>query len=294
MIKRLFISLAIAIAAISGVSAQTAADLLQPLPEIPSEITEPQERADYLITHFWDKCNWKSALSSRQRFANSFDTYVDLMKAATRRATMRSIAELLAKLEKQPRELMFVGELAEALMQSDTAVLPSDEAFIPFARAIAANKKIDKAEKARFAEMARILGQSSVGCIAPDMEYADTLGNTRHLATDTAQMVIIFFNDPDCIDCIIARGRLAANPTLNMLIDRGTVKIVALTPDDATDEWRSQAKRYPANWIVGTAPEAYDTFDIRQTPTFYVLDRQRHIIGKNTPVDELTNLFSKL
>lgn len=287
--------MAIAVAALAfPAEAQEPEQLLMPLPEIPGEISQPQERADYLITHFWDNCNWGNALSSRQRFANSFDTYVDLMKAATRRATMRSIAELLAKLEKHPRELLFVGEQAEALMQSDTAALPSDEAFIPFARAIAGNKKIGKAEKARFAEMARILGQSSIGCIAPDLEYADTLGRTRHLEADTAQMVIIFFNDPDCIDCIIARGRLAANPTLNMLLDRGTVKLVALTPDEATDEWRAQASRYPSNWIVGTAPEAYETFDIRQTPTFYVLDRQRHIVGKNTPVEELATLFSQL
>lgn len=294
MIKKLLAIIAILIATSFGLTAQDSGRLLQPLPEIPSDVTEPQARADYLITHFWDSCNWGSAMSARQRFANSFDTYVDLMKASSRRATMRSIHKLLASLEKRPKELLFIGELAEGLMQSDTATLPSDEAFLPFARAIAANKKIGKAEKARFAEQARILSQSSVGATAPELAYVDSIGNPHNIAADTAKVVILFFNDPECTDCIIARARLAANPTLNMRIADGTVKVVALTPDEASPEWREAASRYPANWITGAAPDAYETFDIRRTPTFYVLDKERHILGKNTSLEELIALFSQL
>lgn len=273
--------------------AQDASDSLFPLPEIPSEIAL-NERPDYVITHYWDKCNFKSVMSSKDRYVKAFDTYVDMMKVTSRHATMRSIHLLLEKLDKYPEALLYTAELAESMMYGPTASFPSDEAYLPFARAVAANKKISRAEKARFDEQARIISGSSKGMPAPDLNYIDRDGTSRSLAADTAAMVIIFFNDPDCIDCIIARGHMAANPNFNTLIDNGILKIVALTPDDVTEEWSSQTDKYPASWTVGAAPDAYDTYDIRHTPTIYILDSQHNIIGKDVSLDELMNIFTNI
>ena len=126
--------------------AQKNADIF-PVPSAPADLTSLQERSDYVISHFWDHCNVKSILSSQKKFADAFDTYVNLLPLGSRRTVIRSIYNLLTQLEKHPKELLFVAEQADALLYSDTAKVKSDEAYLPFARAVAENKKVGRAEK---------------------------------------------------------------------------------------------------------------------------------------------------
>lgn len=294
MIHRILFALIAVAATIIPATAQSSSDPLFPLPEVPDELTTLQDRTGYLLEHYWDRCNFKQALSSKAKFAKSFDTYVDLMKAGSRHAVMRSIYKLLGTLEKQPKELLFIAQQAEAIMYSDTATFRSDEAYIPFARAIADNKKIDRDIKEHYAAHARILAGSAKGMDAPVLQYTDTLGASHTLAADTAQYVILFFNDPRDVDSMISRGRIAANPTAAELVKRGLIRIAAITPSQPDAEWKTLASRYPEGWIVGTAPDAASLYDLRNFPTIYVLDKDLHIVDKDTSTDQLIYLFNSL
>lgn len=294
MIHRILFALIAVAATIIPATAQSSSDPLFPLPVVPDDLTTLQDRTGYLLEHYWDRCNFKQALSSKAKFAKSFDTYVDLMKAGSRHAVMRSIYKLLGTLEKQPKELLFIAQQAEAIMYSDTATFRSDEAYIPFARAIADNKKIDRDIKEHYAAHARILAGSAKGMDAPVLQYTDTLGASRTLAADTAQYVILFFNDPRDVDSMISRGRIAANPTAAELVKRGLIRIAAITPSQPDAEWKTLASRYPEGWIVGTAPDAASLYDLRNFPTIYVLDKDLHIVDKDTSTDQLIYLFNSL
>ena len=295
MLKKILIAIIVIAGAALDMMAQKNADIF-PVPSAPADLTSLQERSDYVISHFWDHCNVKSILSSQKKFADAFDTYVNLLPLGSRRTVIRSIYNLLTQLEKHPKELLFVAEQADALLYSDTAKVKSDEAYLPFARAVAENKKVGRAEKARFAEQMRILQECNVGMPAPALEFTDSAGVRASLvaAADTAAYTIIFFNDPDFIACIIARGRLSANHMANNLLDKGLLKIIAITPDDPSEDWNAQAARYPSNWIVGFAPDARDFYDIRHTPTFYIIDREKKIVSKDTPIDEIIRLFNNM
>lgn len=296
MLKKFLIVMILLAGSSAAGFAQSKGGDLFPVPTVPSDLTSLQDRSDYVIGHYWDHCNVKSILSSQKKFTEAFDTYVNLLPLGTRRTVIRSIYNLLSQLEKNPKELLFVAELAESQLYSDTAKVKSDEAYIPFARAVAENKKIGRAEKARYAEQVRIIMDSNIGMPAPALEFTDAEGmrSTLKEASDTASYTILYFNDPDCVDCIIARGRLAANHTVNDLIGKGLLKVVAITPDEPTDEWRSQAARYPTNWTVGAAPDAPSIYDIRSTPTFYILDREHKIVSKDTPIDDIIRLFNNM
>lgn len=294
MLKKILLSF-ILLTGVCSSFAQGKGDLF-PVPEVPSDLTSLQERSDYIITHFWDHLNVKSILSAKQKFSDAFDTYVDLMPLGSRRTVVKSIYSLLGQLQNNPKELLFVAEQAEALLYSDTARVRSDEAYIHFARAIAENKKLGRAEKARFVEQARILSECNVGMPAPELTFTDSAGvnHTIAEAADTASYTILFFNDPDCVDCIIARGRLSANHTVNKLVAEGILKIIAITPNDASAQWKAQVSRYPADWIVGAAPDAPSKYDLRSSPCFYILDNKLKIVSKDTPIDDIISLFNRM
>lgn len=265
-----------------------------PYPEIPDELTTLQERSDYLLDHFWDKCNLQSAFSNKAEMANAFDQYCTFIPLGSRDKALESIMALLKKLEKQPADLVFIAELAEKNFYSDSTDVVSDEAFLPFAAAVAINKKADKASKLRFARLANILRNNIEGETVSDLPYTTFDGRNSSLAADSAKITLIYFNDPDCDDCRLARTRLDANLTANTLLESGDLKIIAITPDEATPEWLEAAKSYPAKWDVTAMPNAYDLLDIRRVPSFYILDNKHRIRYKNIGIDHIINLLSRI
>ncbi|MBD5308570.1 MAG: DUF5106 domain-containing protein [Bacteroides sp.] len=265
-----------------------------PYPEIPDELITLQERSDYLLDHFWDKCNLESAFSNKAEMATAFDHYCTFIPLGSREKAIASITSLLKKLEKQPADLVFVAQLAEKNFYSDSTNVVSDEAFLPFATAVAINKKADKANKLRFARLANILRNNLEGETVNDLPYTTSDGRASSLAADSATITLIYFNDPDCEDCRLARARLDANLTANKLIESGDLKIIAITPDEATPEWVEAVKSYPEKWDVTAMPNAYDLLDIRHVPSFYILDNEHRIRYKNVGIDYIINLLSRI
>lgn len=291
MLKRLSLIFILVIALASGAKADTYFQY----PIVPDSLTILQDRCDYLARHFWDFCDLKKAFSSKKRMADEFSVYLSILQNATADSAFASIDRLTKKLEKQPADLLFLTERAEALLYSDSAKVWIDELYIPFLNATVANKKIDKATKARFAHQLTILSNSLPGRVAPTLPYIFRDGTPGNLDNDSAQVVVVFFNDPDCSDCNMARIRLHADISATELINEGTMKIVSISLTDPDDEWKAAVADYPAEWIVTANPDADLTFDLRNgTPSFYVLDKNHKIRFKHLDINQLLDIFRQL
>lgn len=294
MTHRLFAFILLFISFI-GAGAQTS-DRFFPYPTIPAELTKLQDRSDYLLTHFWDACNFQAAFTAtnKPQLAKAFSDYASFIPLGSRDAALSSIDKLLKRLEKQPAQLVYMAELAENNFYGDSAEVLSDEVFLPFAKAVSSHKKTDKASRLRFAEKVRIIEGNREGSPVPDIKYTTIDGRNSSFAADTAKLTIIYFNDPYCDDCRMARTRLDVNLTANRLIDRGLLKIIAVTPEESTPEWREAVSSYPSKWDVTAIPDAYDRLDIRHFPSFYVLDNEHNILYKNLDVETIMKLLSTI
>lgn len=280
-------------------AAQTAADEALPeryfpYPQVPDNLQTLQERTDYLMEHFWEMCDLKKAFSSKPKMAGALDDYLSFVRYASRDAALASIDNLLDKLKKQPEDLLFTARQAEAYLYSDTAEFHSDEAYLPFVKAVVSNKKIAPADKARFQHQLNLIERSGIGTNPPAMTYLSSEGESRSLANDTAEVLILFFMDPDCIDCRIAKARLDANTRATELIGAGIIKVVGLYPDEPTQEWVDYSAHKPEHWILGSAPDATDYFDLRTTPEFYVYDENHRLLLKHIDIDTLLEIINRL
>lgn len=287
------LSLIIGLVAALSINAQTDNKLF-PLPTIPEELTTLQDRTDYLLDHYWEPCDMKAAYSNKAQLADAFRTYASFITLGSREKAMASIDALLKKLEKHPDALLFIVDQANGYFQSDTAEVASDEAYIPFAKAAVANKKVDKASKLRYGRQVKILENNMEGRPVADIPYTTIDGRKSSLAADTAALTIIFFNNPDCDDCQMAKAQLDANFAATQMLKNGDLKIIAVTPDDDTPQWREAMKSYPTTWDVTALPDAYDLLDIRHTPSFYVLDKEHKIIYKNLAPRGLMSILQRL
>lgn len=267
------------------------ADMLFTYPEPPEELVTLQERTTYLVTHFWDRCNMQSAILKPDAFKKAFMDYISFMPYAEANAVHESIAKLISSYEKSPEHLLTIAELAEDAVYNGEAEFLSDEIFLPFAKAVANNKKISKANKARLAHEAKVVEQTQVGQVAPELKYTLRDGSASQLSSTRGAHVLLFVNDPDCDECRTTRIRLSADYNINQLLDDGLLRIVSIYPDSYSQDWAQDVANYNPRWIVGAAPDIDDIYDLRGTPTLYYLNPEGVILSKTLDPDNLLEAF---
>ena len=263
-------------------------------PLVPDSLETLQKRCDYLLDHFWDFCDLKKAFSSKSRMKEAFTDYLSFMPMASADMVYSSIDRLAKKLEKQPDDLLFLVQEAENQVMGDTCQYYSEQVYLQFAKAALANKRVDKTTKLRFQQQVQQLGSTQPGMTAPDLHYTDRAGQPRSLAADSATLLVVYFNDPDCSECRMARVQLDANIQATKLIDMGIMKVICLTPSEYSPEWAESVSVYPEKWTVGAAPEADMVYHILEYPSFYILDNQHKIHAKNYNIDQMLEVISRM
>lgn len=286
--------LVIAAVAASMLGSCYAADNEEPLfpyPTPPDTMVALQPRCDFIVSRFWDRCNFGTAFRNPQRLHRAMGDWFYIMQHASADTVFSSIDKLLARFAKKGNETLALAGIAEEWLYSDTAEIRSDEVYRPFAAAAASHRKINNADKARFQAQLQIIDNSRIGANVRDFEFVRPDGTTGRLSEITGASVLLFFNDPDCSDCNMARVRLAADYNANELIRRGELAIVCIYPGEADDQWKSTAAHYPANWAVGAMEDADMWFDLRTSPSFYFLNSRHKMLAKDLDLDYLLGAF---
>ena len=291
--KKIITSTILFISAILSLNAQESETLFQ-YPHIPDILTNLDERSNYLVTHFWDRCNLKSAFYSKDRFKKAFNDYVAVAPYAHRDTMYLSIEKFITAVKKNPENMLILGEIAQESLYGDSAQFWSDELYLPFAKAVVETKKIPKEHKARFAYHVEVLEQSQVGMTAYPLTFTNEQGDKQNLKDLNATFILLFINETDCDDCIMARARMATNIKIQQLINEGKLLIVSINPTEADDEWKESASKYPSSWIKGASPEVDSHFDMRMTPSIYLLDQKHTILAKNIDINTLIATVSRL
>ncbi len=275
-----------------AMSAQSVENQYFPYPVVPDNLTTLTERSNFFLENFWNRCNFKTAFSSMKKMEKSFNDFTTFMPYADAATVHTSIEKLIKSVEKNPKQLLAIAEMAEGALYSDTASVVCDECYLPFAQAVASNKKISKAEKARFEYQARALAGSQVGMEAPDFTYITPDGATGKLSDIAAgAYVLLFINDPDCDECELARVRLAADPNLNDFINKNLIKVVSIYPNEPNDEWRGKTDTYNKQWLVGACANIDELYDMRRPPVIYYLNGKHEILSKTFNIDNQLEAF---
>lgn len=282
---------------VPNTSAQNSnADMLTALPEIPAQITNPTERCNYVVNHYWDHFSYKTAFSSKQRMSNTLGRFFEFVPCAAADTVYAAIDRLLTGVAKnKPNDLLDLCRMAETWTQGDTAEFASDDLYYPFVKAVAENKKIKGAEKARYDAQYKLLTNSRRGATVSNFSFTRPDGTKASLADITDPHVLLIFADPSCIDCSLVKARLSADYVVEALVKADVLDIVVIYPGEPDDaRWLADAKTMPTKWTIGAWPEADTYFDIPDTPTIYYLNGDRRVMAKNMHVDNILAAFHQL
>lgn len=145
--KTLILSAALALGFSCNGAAQTTSDKLFEYPSIPENLETLSDRSNFFIENFWKRANLKSAFSSLGKLRVAFGDYVNLMPYADAEVVHKSIDELLAQVNKNPKNLLSLAEIAEGALYADSANIICDECYLPFAQAVAKSGKYPRRRK---------------------------------------------------------------------------------------------------------------------------------------------------
>lgn len=290
--KKFLLAIFTALAAYSPAAAVDG-DLF-PYPKPPADMERLDERCNYLVTHFWDRADFKSAFSKREALHNTFGDWIGFMPYASADSVHAAIDRLLARSAKSPEQILAIGRMAEQWVYSDTAQIFSEEIYRPFAAAVASNKKIKAADRARFENHVRIIDNTTTGKPVGHVNLIKPDGSHTSLDSIHTQMIVLLFNDYDCDDCSLARVRLSADINANALIRAGLLTVLSIQPGEASPEWIQAAASYPDNWVVGADTDADEWFALRSSPYIMLLDSRHRLLAKGIDINGLLAAMAHL
>jgi hypothetical protein len=269
----------------AAVAAHAEADSVRlelPLPVVPSSITSSQERAAYILQHFWDSLDFADTVRSLQNdlIEQNFSNFAALLPLADADAQSAAVSRLLARAAAEPKALKLMITTARKYLYDPNSPMFSEQSYAVFVESALSRHDVDSAEQQRLSTERRWIAKNRPGTLATDIKYrtADGTVTTLHKTPVHGEMLLILY-DPTCDHCQEILKSYADDSEISRGIADGELTVLAinLVPDE-------KPYNVPAAWISGTdlsAVEDNDLYIIRATPTIFLLDDAHKVLVKD-------------
>lgn len=261
--------------------------IIEPLfeyPTAPETLEGLQEKSDWLMDHFWDKMDFKNKTTVDQNALNdAFATYVTPMRFADVKKAEESVKKLISSISKNAALSYQFAKAAEEALYGPRAELWNDDIFLMFIDNVLKNKSIKAERKVRYQRLSEILKNSKRGSVPPEFDYVSLDGKTSHYHPNGV-ITVIEFGTPDCLECRLIKLRMESDVTFSSLVEKGKINVLFINPMPE-EKWQEKMSEFPSSWYVGASDKVVDLFDMRITPSLYVIDREGKIAAKNITVE---------
>lgn len=266
-----------------------------PMPEIPSSLTNPEDRADYLLRHFWDALDFKSVKLPKDSvlLEQSFSNFASVLPLVNADVKESAVKILMVHASQNRIAYDFMADIAEKYLWEADSPFYSEESFLPFVKYYIANDA-----SRRDVAMAREeeIAMNAPGSVAPDFEVKDTDGAPTTLYGALGQApVIIMFYQPDCDHCHEAMDMLGKDARFMKGIEDGEFSFLPVYIGRDKAMWKSHASTLPKSWhVMIDEDETIDNdnlYMIKATPSFYVIGRDRRIVLKDASLQSFLSFF---
>ena len=275
------------------------------------DIPEPPKNADgsidstfqlrYYREHFFDHFDLSDDALIRlpqPLYNKKVIEYLDKLYAPQADSVWKAITGIVAKAKKNQETYKYMVftlivkyQTPEYMGMDEVFVRLYDTYFASGEMNFWANEKYKKNLK----DYADNLRKSLIGKVAPNMIMQDVNLQPRSMYDIKAKYTILYFYDPDCGSCKKETPVLVDFYTKNK--SKFNVEVYAVNSDTSMVKMRNYIKDMKMNWITVNGPRTYlgsyhDSYDATTTPTLYVLDEKKKIIGKKIAAAKLEDFLT--
>lgn len=259
------------------------------LPQIPPVLTSPGERASYLVAHYWDGFDFSdTTLISRPEITEqAFADFLDVLPHVSPDESVKALRRLMASASADRSMLMYFADLAEKYLYDPNSPFRNEEFYIPVLEYIVSSPDLAEVYKIRPRYRLDLALKNRPGDVAADFAYTLPDGKGGRLSEVKSEYTVLFFNNPDCADCISTKAFIAGSALFGKLLAAKRLTVVAVYPDGDLSLWKKTT--YPPAWINGSNPALSGArlYDLKAMPTLYLLDRNKRVILKDAPVERI-------
>ncbi len=134
------------------------------------------------------------------------------------------------------------------------------------------------------------LAMNRPGTLAADFAYETPTGKRSLLSAIYAEYTLVYFYNPGCDGCSGVRGIMEYSPVITAMQSEGTLKILAMYPEDDMAVWKEHQANMPAGWINARDPRGVvrtRLYDIHTMPSLYLLDKDKTVILRDASLDKI-------
>ena len=273
-------------------------------------IPDPPKKADGSIDstfqlkwyreHFFDNFDLADdALIRMPRpiYQAKINEYLDKLFAPQADTLKKALSRLISKAKKNQETYKYAVWVSLNKFQNPD-IMGLDEVYVHLNDTYFASGEMNfwanESMRKNLNEHADRLRKSLIGQKGANLIMQDVNLKPRELYDIRNKYTVLYIFDPDCGSC------KKETPKLVDFYNRKKfdVEVYAVSADTSMVKMRNYIKEMNMKWITVNGPRTYvgpyqDLYDANTTPTLYVLDNQKKIIGKKIPAEKLEDFLTQ-
>lgn len=261
-------------------------------PDVP-EGTQ-QERFEHYRAHFFDGVDFSDARLLRTPIIESkLVQFLDTLTVQTPEEQIAAVDELLELSAAEPEVFKFVA-IHLLNRYANSRVMCMDAAYVHVAdRVYKAGKATwaDPEQTAKIVARAESIRPTMCGSVAPDAALVGRDGEPVSLHAVQADFTVIYVWKPGCGHC-----KRVAPALKDQLIELESANVALVTVNTSRDDGTPELDGAGLTALPGSihahvaGSEFHEQYDVRSVPQILVLDRDKRILGKQLPVEQVANV----
>ncbi len=263
------------------------------LPTIPTMMTVPEQRADFLVKHYWDNVNFADTnyIHHPELTEQAWADYCDILNHVPLETAQQAMRKTIERTNVDKKVFTYITDLADKYLYDPNSPMRNEEFYIPVLDAMLASPILEEIEKVRPKARRELAQKNRIGTKALNFNYTLASGAQGSLYQQKSVYTLLFINNPGCHACTETIEALKNAPVINQLLAQQKLTVLSIYPDEELNEWRKHLNEFPKEWINGYdktfAIKEQQLYDLRAIPTLYLLNKDKTVLLKDAPVQAI-------
>lgn len=263
-----------------------------PLPAVPDTIRQPQERAAYIMLHFWDALDFSDTLRSCSRpfMEQQVVNFLSLLPHAAPDAAACAFDSLYARASAAPCALTLTDDLLRIYLDGEGSPVRSEAGYAMALRAHLRYLCAQGFDITTVSSRLREVTGNAVGTQAPDFAFRTADGALQRLHGLQAPRLLLFFFSADCDHCRQQLEALRASEPLGRAVSEGALQVLAVCLNDEAELQREARDMLPPSWMAAfPLPRFFENpgYSFRHLPLVLLLDEAKRVVGRNPAITDI-------
>lgn len=256
-----------------------------PYPSVPTDLTTPEKRADYVVRHYWDNIDFNDTtlIHKPKYLEQGFVNFIDLLPRLPHLEKIGLQTFCRKAFGNNVAFDKYLKQLAEQYLYTPTSPMRNDTLYAHLLEELNTLPSTMEAEREQNRFIITGLNKNKVGDVAADFEYTDAQGKKQRLSDAHTPYIIVYFYDPDCETCQKVEKEMEQEPLLK------ECTATYETPSRPSDSNKITLIKVNAM----ESKELWKEYYFRSFPALYLLDNDKKVVLKDVELAKIISFLTE-